>query len=320
MGIDIQNTDKRTKSTTVNDDKQNTLKKLSSLKPFIDYASKNQRMILESVKKYGTPQYLLDENLFLENLTLLKSSFQKSIPKSRLFYAFKSNDLPYIVGLLKNNGVNADVSCMFEMQLALKIGFKDIIYTAPYKSDDEIIFAIKNNVVLNIDNVVEFQKIIAVCQKYQANAKISFRIRNMGKSWNKFGINTESFVSMAKTALKTSGLSWVGIHFHSSWNVNSQLYESNLKMISDCLKNNFTHKELSSLRFIDIGGGLMPFESVSINEDFVMPSNIKKFAEDIGKAVKTYILDKLDINPEIWLEPGRMICSTSTMILLKVDS
>jgi len=295
-------------------------KKLSELKPFVEYASKNKNVILESVKKYGTPQYLLDEKLFLENLNNLKSNFKKTIPKSRLFYAFKSNDLPYILTLLKNNDVNADVSCMFEIQLALKLGFKNIIYTAPYKSDDEIRLAIKNDVVLNIDNNDELQKIILICQKDNINAKVSFRIRNVGKSWIKFGVDIDSFVDMAKKTMKNPRLTWVGVHFHSSWNVDSQLYESNLKMVSLCLKNNFTHKELSDLKFIDIGGGLMPFESISINEDFKMPSNIKKFAENIGKAIKNLIIDKLDIDPEIWLEPGRMICSTSTMILLKIDS
>lgn len=91
-------------------------------------------------------------------------------------------------------------------------------------------------------------------------------------------------------------------------------------MVSDYLKDNFTYEELLKLRFIDIGGGLLPFESVCITEDLKMPSAIKTFAEDIGKAVKKFINDNLDIDPEIWLEPGRMICSLSTMILLKVDS
>jgi len=294
--------------------------KVTLLMPFIKYASKNKQIILQSAKEFGTPQYLLDERLLLENVASLKSEFKRQIPKSRIFYAFKSNDLPYIIRLLKDNGINADVSCMFEMQLALRYGFKDVIYTAPYKSDDEILLALQNNVVLNIDNDVEFTKVALACQKHNLDAKISFRIRNACKPWKKFGMELGSFVNLAKKAMKNPRMSWTGVHFHSSWNNDSITYEDNLKIITDCLKDNFTQKELSQLRFIDIGGGLMPFESVNIDENFIMPSSIKEFAKNIGTAVKTNIHDKLNINPEIWLEPGRMICSTSTMILLKVDS
>jgi len=295
-------------------------KKVSMLTPFVKSAAKNQRMILESVKKYGTPQYLIDEDSFLENLRDLSTAFKNTVPKSKIFYAFKSNDLPYIVKLLKDEGVSADVSCMFEMQLASKYGFKDIIYTAPYKSDEEITFAIKNDVVLNIDNDTEFDKILSICKSCGMPARVSFRVRSVGKTWKKFGIDKDSFKILAKKAIKNPALSWVGVHFHSSWNNDSRLYEYNLKSLSDCLKDNFTNAELSNLKFIDIGGGFMPFESVSINEDFKMPSDIKGFSKDIGAALKTYIYDKLKITPEIWIEPGRMICSTSTMILLKVDS
>ena len=311
------------KNTLLSNNDEAERKKVISLLPFIEYGIKNNASILESVKKFGTPQYLLDESLLLNNLNMLKSEFKKTIPKSKLFYAFKSNDLPYMINLLRKNGVNADVSCMFEMQLALKLGFKEIIYTAPYKSEEEIKLAIQNGVILNIDNVVEFQKIISICKKDNLNTepvKISFRIRSVGKSWNKFGIDIDTFVKMVRVALKTPRFSWIGIHFHSSWNIDSRLYEINLKMISDCLKGNFTHEELLNLKFIDIGGGLMPFESVCINEDLPIPSDIQKFTSGIGKAVKTHINTELDIDPEIWLEPGRMICSLSTMILVKIDS
>jgi diaminopimelate decarboxylase len=296
------------------------VKQLNEFKPFIDYALNSRDDLLLSAKKFGTPQYILDEGLLINNVSRIKNAFLKTIPKSKIFYAFKSNDLPYMIKSLKNQGINADVSCMFEMQLARKLGFKDIIYTAPYMSDEEIQFAIKNDIVINIDNPLVFQRVSDSCSQLNIGAKISFRIQNVAKPWKKFGMDMDTFVSLSHKALNNKNLAWIGIHSHASWNVDAKNYVSNLESISNCLRTQFRKEELSSLKFIDIGGGFTPFESISIEEETIIPVSIESFAKDIGIAVKTHIIDTLGINPEIWLEPGRMISSIPTIILLRVDT
>ncbi len=304
------------------------ISRVNLLKPFVSYATLNKEIFLQSAKIHGTPQYLLDEDLLIDNLNNIKSEFSAAIPQSKLFYAFKSNDLPYMISLLQKQGVGADVSCMFEMRLAVKLKFKEIIYTAPYKSDEELEFALHNNVIINVDNVSEFSRIVELYAKNSNKkdtkskikiAKLSFRIYALD-SWKKFGLELNDFLILAKETLKNKNLSWVGVHFHKSWNINSDSYVNNLKMISDFLKNNFTNLELKNLKFIDIGGGIMPFESVSIKDNIEIPASIHDFATGIGIVIKEYINKKLNITPEIWLEPGRSLSSLPTTILLTVDS
>jgi diaminopimelate decarboxylase len=295
------------------------LKRVELLKPFVSYASKRKQVFLDSAKKYGTPQYFLDEELLISNVNLLQSEFKKTIPNSKIFYAFKSNDLPYMISLLKKQGINADVSCMFEMQLACKLGFDKIIYSAPYKSKEEILFAIENNVILNVDNSSELQKIIDVSSKCKNVAKVSFRI-TINPDWKKFGICFEELKQLITIVEKNKKLSWIGIHSHSSWNNTPDSYANTIKTISLYLKNNFTLDRLSKLKFIDIGGGFMPFESVSIEDNVDIPASINEFARVIGNSVTLNINKNLGITPEIWFEPGRMISSIPTTILLTVDS
>lgn len=308
------------------------MKKSEKFRPFIDYAILNREDLLLSAKKFGTPQYLLDERLLMDNVKKLKDSFRKNLPRSKIFYAFKSNDLPYMIQLLKAQGINADVSCMFEMQLAVKLGFKDIIYTAPYMSDDELKFAIINGIVINIDNPGVFQRVSEISSKLKVQAKISLRVRTVVKSWKKFGMDLDTFVSLARKALADKNLSWIGVHSHASGNIDASNYASNLRAISERLKKDFTRKELSSLKFVDIGGGFMPDDSVSLDNDENAHLDTRMsadsqscltvdgYAKNIGSAVKRYIYDGLGITPQIWLEPGRILSSFPTMILLKVDT
>src|SRR3989338_9142687 len=78
-------------------------------------------IFFEAAKKYGTPQYILDEEKMKKKAINFISTFRSHIPNSDFFYAFKSNDLPYLIKRLKSYGYNADVASLFELQLALKI-------------------------------------------------------------------------------------------------------------------------------------------------------------------------------------------------------
>jgi diaminopimelate decarboxylase len=297
------------------------LDSLNLFLPFVKRAMKNQKIFLDSARKYGTPQYILDEDFLVDNVREIKKNFSKDIVGFKLFYAFKSNDLPYMIRLLKEEGVNADVSCMFEMQLALKLGFEKIIYTAPYKSLQELEYAVNSGkIIINIDNVDEFNALCSLCKRLKKSASISFRIRTKNNNWKKFGITNSEFVKLANVAMKDPLLNWTGVHFHKSWNIDAKSYVDGLTEIADCLKENFSHEQLSRLKFIDIGGGLLPFESISVEDGVEMPCSIKQFSDVICSAVKKNIFEKLNINPEIWLEPGRLISSQATSILLTVKA
>ena len=315
---------------------------------FIEYAKKaisKKDILLESVKRHGTPQYTLDRDLLFERARRFFSSFRKHLANTRVFYAFKSNDLPYLIKGLKEMGYNADVASYFELQLALKLGFDNIIYTAPYKSEREIEVALQHpeKVVLNIDNLDELAMVqkIAKNKKISAKARVSFRINANAKitKWSKFGLSMEDFKAAAKKILQDRSFTWQGIHFHSSWNSTPREYINNIKKISSYIRSNFSLEELSNLKFIDIGGGFLPEGSATLfsatqKGEFIgkmftgeempelcMPCSEKTlpiggYALPICKSIK----ENFNFLPhiELWIEPGRFISSLPTYIMVKV--
>lgn len=317
-------------------------------KPLIEEAIKNKKLFLKAAKKFGTPLYILDEKILEKKALYFMNTFRKQIPASEYFYALKSNDLPYLVKRLGSYGYYADVAGIFELQLALKLGFKKIIFTGPGKSLEELNLAIKNNdkVIVNIDNTDELDRIVRLIRNKRKQVNISIRINPdslIMKTWSKFGVD---LMDLKKTILKVTQnkkLILVGLHFHSSWNETPERYCRNIKLIGNYLKKHFTGKDLASLEFLDIGGGIYPEDQSTLTKfshryalqelieerteksfnfdisQFYLDETdeLSKFAKKISEYVRKYILT-FKKNLKICFEPGRYISNNSTHVLLTV--
>lgn len=296
-------------------------------------------LFLESIKQFGTPQYILDEAELRENAACFIKTFRSYIPNCEFFYAFKSNDLPYLIEVLKDIGYNADVGSLFELQLALKIGFKKIMFTSPGKSIEELKLAIANNVTVNIDNEDELETI----GKLGSAARVSLRINsdeNVMQRWSKFGIKLGN---LKKVISGINNLELIGLHFHCSWNGTPKRYCDNIRLIGTYLENNLSREFLSKLEFLDLGGGIYPkhqatllkfshkadlvemirelsgktieFDPYKFYIENVDP--LEKFGKEISAYLEKYIFS-LNRNIKIFFEPGRYLNTDSTSILVKV--
>ncbi len=312
---------------------------LSNGKEFHKYvrrAVSQRNVMLQSSLEYKTPQYILDEDLLLKRAGLIKEAFARHFKKSRIFYAFKCNDLPYAIRLLKDAGINADVSGMLELKLALKLGFSRIIFTAPVKTDDELKLAIKNDVIINIDNLDELERVVELSKRPgRVKSLVSFRVDTGKGRWSKFGMPFSDLVKSIDIAARAKDVRWTGLHFHSSWNSTPGHYTSGIKKISEFIGKQVPAVQRQHLRFLDIGGGFLSEGSASLISDTDRGSlieiagrdpghkiclekvaGIDEFASAISKVVKNSIFAGL----ELWAEPGRYISQMPTSILLRVVS
>ncbi len=310
-------------------------------------------VFLDSCDKFGTPQYILDEAALLDRARLFMNTFSELIPNSEFLYPFKCNDLPYLVNVLKGVGFNADVAGLFELELALKEKFENIIFSSPGKELDELKLAIENRdrVVVSIDNLDELNTFLELVRKSskKENIRISFRLNPLedpSDMWSKFGLTLNELRKAVDKIKSNQNLSWVGLHFHSSWNKTPERYVKNIEKIGKNLKNNFKQQEIEGLCFLDIGGGFYPegegtllsetpkgmliellkSEGIdhSINFDatdyYVDESSpLEEFSKKISAAVKDHIVDLLNKkHMKIFYEPGSFIAKNSTYVLTKV--
>ncbi len=324
---------------------------VNSLKEYLRKFVGKRDYFLESAAKFGTPQFFLDESRLGERADFFRETMGKYIHDAEFFYAFKCNDLPYIIKFLKKRGYHADVAGIFELKLALRLGFEKIIFTGPAKSDEELRLAIKNykKVIINIDNEDELKRLGTLMKKTKFKEKLNVSIRvnpdeKVTLEWSKFGIAINRLATVIKKINADKHLALKGIHFHCSWNKTPDRYENNIKLIGDYLKG-VKRKELLDLSFFDVGGGFVPEmegmflkatpfgqmidvmsemgqkvpRGFNVHEFYVdRPTPLVEFAKRISASLEKHIFKYLKRRLTVYFEPGRYIVKNSTMVLTKV--
>lgn len=274
----------------------------------------------EIAERFGTPVYVYEERKILGALWKLKKNIQeimKNYFHLSIFYALKANSNPEILKILLQNGViGIDAVSPGEINLVLGTGFEpDIIFTANNATDEEIDFAVKKKVQLNVDSLSRLEK---VGKKYPSS-EIWLRINaNIGAGHHsycitggpesKFGIwHTET--REAKQIAKRYGLEIVGLHQH----IGSQILEVKifLKAMDALLE---IAKHFPKLNFLDFGGGLgVPYRPEETSLD------IQKLGKGILERYKNF---RQSYGREVWfiLEPGRYLVAEAGYLLVRVNT
>ena len=104
--------------------------------------------------KFGTPVFVTDSERIIYNYNRLYSAFSSHYDKFKINYAVKANNNLSILKLFNYLGSGVDCSCPEEIFLAKKMGFssKDILYTGNYNSNDQLSYALKQKIIINIDS------------------------------------------------------------------------------------------------------------------------------------------------------------------------
>ena len=108
-------------------------------------------------QQVGTPCFLINEDMFVDNIQRIKAAFLKEYGRTIVSYSFKTNYIPYVCKLAKDYGCKAEVVSYLEYQIAKHVGFapRDIIMNSPIKRYEEFEKAILDGALVNIDSFYE---------------------------------------------------------------------------------------------------------------------------------------------------------------------
>ncbi len=257
------------------------------------------------------------------------NAFKKEYPKVKVHYALKANTNLNIVSLLKKEGAGAECISIGEMKIARKAGHlnRDIILTSSSKSDDELTYAAKNGILVNLDSLEDLDNLIRIATKLKRKVRVSFRINpdvnprthkniNTGHKFTKFGIlQTEGQITKAyKTAKDNKWIDVRGVHSHiGSQILDVEPFLENVQIHTEVLRKLKTDLNLE-LEFINLGGGLgIPYLD---KQEGLSP---EKMAKTICPVLKKN-LKFLKNMPELWFEPGRYFVAQSGILISRVNS
>ena len=280
---------------------------------FIDDVS-----LKDIAKKFGTPVYVYSANKLKENLNNYVSSVRK---EDKVCYSVKSNSNIHILSLLSELGSGFDVVSGNELRRCLEAGAKpeDIVFSGVGKTKEEIRLAISAGIFsINIESEEELERIINISKDLKKQAECTIRINpdlsseshpyiQTGLKTSKFGVLKEKVDSMARKASESESVNLKGIASH----VGSQIFDKELILENlNLLIEISTHltKQGHNLGYLDLGGGF----GISYQEEKEL-----KIDEVLTEIIS--VLEPLNLNLNLILEPGRSISGNAGVLLSKVE-
>ncbi len=285
---------------------------------------------VELAKEYGTPLYVMDEELIREFCRSFKQSIDKYYDgKGLVCYASKAFCCKAMCRIMMDEGIGLDVVSEGELYTALSVGFPmdKVCFHGNNKTDEELLLAVENNVGrIIVDNIYELERLNEIAGKKGIKANIMFRIKpgvdahthdfvKTGQIDSKFGfaLETGEAFEAVKKAVSLENIDLVGLHCH----IGSQIFDIDpfvlaaeimIKFISD-IRSKLGHE----IKELDLGGG---FGIKYTNDDTPVPYD--KYMENVSARVKELCAENNIELPFILIEPGRSIAAPAGITLYTV--
>lgn len=285
---------------------------------------------IEMAKKYGTPLYLMSEDIILERIDEIKREFLNKYENTKAFYAGKAFLTKEMVRIIKREGLGIDLVSGGEIYTALSVDFPmdKALFHGNNKSESELKMAIENDIGrIVVDGLSELKLIEEIANKLDKEINILLRISpgvdsdthryiKTSQVDSKFGFPlTENNMREAFNLISNSKkLKYLGLHFH----IGSQIFENTSYLLGIEIIMELIHwikKEFKmETKELNTGGGygIKYLDEERINlKDFVEP-----IMEKIERESKKYELKR----PKVMIEPGRWIVGEAGMTIYEVGS
>lgn len=264
----------------------------------------------EIIEQFPTPFHIYDEKAIRENVRRLTAAF-KWAPGFKEYFAVKATPNPYILSVLREEGVGADCSSLAELILSEQAGIvgENIMFTSNDTPWQEYQKAKDLGSIINLDDITHIEYL----EKHVGIPEvISFRY-NPGplmKSGNtiigypeeaKYGL-TRPQILQAYQTMKEKGVKRFGLHTMVISNeLNASSFVATAEMMFDLA---IEIKILTgvAVEFINLGGGIgIPYK----------PEQQAVDLELVGREIKRIYEEKIvpnGLHPlKLAMECGRMI-------------
>ncbi len=298
----------------------------------LEYRDGNLYFGEESTKdlaeKYGTPLYVINEDLIVERYQTLRKILKAKYEKTRIHYAVKANTNLAMLRILQKQGVYADCVSSGEVYSCLEAGFDPdhILQTSNNWTDEELEYALDKKIMLNLDAISHIKRLARICkERDQELPLLSFRINptfGAGHSDHtitagpdiKFGIFEEQVLEAYQIALD-NGFTRFGAHMHiGSGVLDLAPWKKAITKYFEIVEKVVKEKGIK-FEFLDFGGGIgIPYKM----ED--KPLDLEQYAEILIGRMKQKCQELGLGEPIFAIEPGRFLSAEPSIILTQINT
>lgn len=287
---------------------------------------------VELAQEYGTPLYVMDEQVVRNTLRRFHESMKKYYDgKGEVHYASKAFSCLEMCRIVASEGDGLDAVSIGELYTAVKAGFpmEKVGFHGNNKTNEELSYALDCGVGhIIVDNISELHRLEKIAAEKGVKADIMFRVKpgidahthdfvKTGQIDSKFGfaLETGEAFEAVKEAIACENVNLSGLHCH----IGSQIFDIDpfveaakvmLELIAK-IKNELGYE----IKGLNLGGG---FGIKYLNEHD--PEPFEKYLEMVSSAVKSEC-ERLGIaQPFIYIEPGRSIAAPAGITLYTVGA
>ena len=268
------------------------------------------------VEAVGTPFYLYSHRTLKRHFEVFDTALA-DIPHLICFSA-KANSNGAILRIFVREGSGVDIVSGGELYRALEAGAdpRKIVYSGVGKRDDEIRYALENDILMfNVESSQELEAINACAGRMGTVARIALRVNpdvdpmthphiSTGMKENKFGIDIGRSLEEYRRAAKLDHIEVIGVDCH----IGSQITQ--IAPFIDALDRlialiSALRSEGIGIRYLDLGGGL------GITYDQETPPHPADYAKAIMDRAR-------DMDCTFIFEPGRVIVGNACILISRV--
>jgi diaminopimelate decarboxylase len=289
-------------------------------------------LVEELAKEYGTPLYIYSKNQMLSNYREINQPLVNSRLDYLNCYAIKANSNPEILKILSEEGAGAEIASGGELYLALKFGYlrNKITYTGVGKTDEEIKYALKENIFnFTVESLQEIKVISEIAHNLSLIARISIRVNpdinanthpyiTTGMKENKFGIDSREILNVFAEASKLPSIDIIGVHSHIGSQITEvEPYIEAVKYLEGLLAR--LEKMGINIRYINFGGGFgVRYKNVLRHRYIPIEEDENPSYAEPGDYVHAVINLLSGYNKKIVIEPGRSLVANAGILAGKV--
>lgn len=271
------------------------------------------------LRENRTPFYFYNMELLQKTLEVVRQAADSR--NYVIHYAVKANANERILKTISRYGYGADCVSGNEVKAALAAGFnpRDIVFAGVGKSDEEIDYALRNNIFcFHCESVQELEVIDRIAAIQGKRALVALRVNpnvsanthahiTTGTLGNKFGLSPSELEQALELIPSLNSLRLIGFHFHIGSQITSmEVFEQLTHRVNELQAQFFSN---TPMPYLNVGGGL--------GVNYVNPEEqtIPQFEEYFSAFEKNL---KLLPGQRVHFELGRSIVAQCGSLITKV--
>ena len=285
--------------------------------------------VSELKSQYGTPLYVYDENMLVNQCRTFINNFKSSRFSTEVLFASKAFSCLEVLRIANREGLGVDVVSLGEIHTAYKAGYdmRRAYFHGNNKTREELQYALEVGVgTIVIDNDYEYEMINEIVRESGNTVDVLLRINTgidahtheyikTAKDDSKFGYSVydETIYDLITDINNQSNLNFVGFHSH----IGSQIFEKTSFFEAVKVVMEFTKKVQERLGLtisvLNLGGGFGVYYTEE-DRPFELAEFLREYIEVVERESDNFGLDLT----KVVIEPGRSLTCNAGSTLYSI--